>query len=112
VFKDLQLFSWKKDVEQEKKGPVKLLYEAAAQGVVSLLKNQSTDQFVDRVTISGRLDRRQWVGKPQAIFDVLHTSFVHTYKSTARSPETCTGRYRTTDLPRHFGAFVQLDTSR
>lgn len=80
VFKDLQLFSWKKDVEQEKKGPVKLLYEAAAQGVVSLLKDQSTDQFVARVPISGRIDDSE-VGKPQAIFNVLHTSFVQAYKA-------------------------------
>jgi hypothetical protein len=80
VFKDLQLFSWKKDVEQEKKGPVKLLYEAAAQGVVSLLKDQSTGQFVARVPISGRIDDSE-VGKPQAIFNVLHTSFVQAYKA-------------------------------
>lgn len=80
VFKDLQLFSWKKDVEQEKKGPVKLLYEAAAQGVVSLLKDQSNDQFATRVPISGRIDDGK-VGKPQAIFNVLHTSFVQAYKA-------------------------------
>lgn len=80
VFKDLQLFSWKKDVEQEKKGPVKLLYEAAAQGVVSLLKDQSNDQFVARVPINGRIDDSE-VGKPQAIFNVLHTSFVQEYKA-------------------------------
>jgi hypothetical protein len=80
VFKDLQLFSWKKDVEQEKKGPVKLLYEAAAQGVVSLLKVQSNDQIVTKVPISGRLDNST-VDTPQAIFSVLHTSFVQAYKS-------------------------------
>lgn len=80
VFKDLQLFSWKKDVEQEKKGPVKLLYEAAAQGVVSLLKDQSNDKFATRVPISGRIDDSK-VGGPQAIFNVLHTSFVQAYKA-------------------------------
>lgn len=80
VFKNLQLFSWKKDVEQEKKGPIKLLYEAAAQGVASLLKDPSTDQLVTRVPISGRIDDSN-VGKPQAIFNVLRTSFVQAYKS-------------------------------
>jgi hypothetical protein len=80
VFKDMQLFSWKKDVEQEKKGPVKLLYEAAAQGVVSLLKNQSDNQLVTRVPISGRIDDSK-VGKPQAIFNVVHSSFVQAYKA-------------------------------
>ncbi|RDS82773.1 DUF748 domain-containing protein [Dyella monticola] len=80
VFKDLKLFSWKKDVEQEKKGPIKLLYEAAAQGVVSLLKGPTNDQLVTKVPISGRIGDSQF-GEPQAIFNVVHESFVQAYKS-------------------------------
>nr|WP_225737676.1 DUF748 domain-containing protein [Dyella acidiphila] len=80
VFKDLKMFSWKKDVEQEKKGPVKLLYEAAAQGVASLLKNPSNDQIVTKVPISGRIGDSQ-IGEPQAIWGVLRTAFVQAYKS-------------------------------
>ncbi len=53
VFKDLQMFSWKKDVQEEKKGPIKLLYEAAAQGVVSMLKSPSKDQLVTKVPLTG-----------------------------------------------------------
>ncbi|GAB2585776.1 DUF748 domain-containing protein [Dyella jejuensis] len=79
IFNNLQLFSWKKDVEQEKKGPVKLLYEAAAQGVVDLLKNQSNGQFATHVPISGRIDDRQ-LDAPQAILNVLRNAFIQAYK--------------------------------
>lgn len=80
VFKDLQMFSWKKDVQEEKKGPIKLIYEAAAQGVVSILKSPSNDQIVTKVTISGRIGDSKF-GKPQAVVDVLQKAFVQAYKS-------------------------------
>jgi len=80
VFKDLKLFSWKKDVEQEKKGPIKLLYEVAAQGAVSLLKGPGNDQLVTNVPISGRIGDSEF-GKPQAIFNVVRDSFLHAYGS-------------------------------
>jgi hypothetical protein len=80
VFKDLKFFSWKKDVEQEKKGPIKLLYQAAAQGVVSLLKAPSSnDQIVTKVPISGRIGDSQ-IGGPQAIYAVLRHAFAEAYK--------------------------------
>jgi hypothetical protein len=80
AFKDLQMFSWKKDVQEEKKGPIKLLYEAAAQGVVSVLKSPSNDQLVTKVPISGRIGDSK-LGEPQAIFDVLRNAFLQAYKS-------------------------------
>ena len=80
IFKDLKLFSWKKDVEQEKKGPIKLIYEAAAQGVVSLLKGPSNDKLVTKVPISGRIGDSQF-GEPQAIAEVVHHAFVEAYKA-------------------------------
>lgn len=80
VFKDLKLFSWKKDVQEEKKGPIKLLYEAAAQGVVSLLKSPSKDELVTRVPISGRIGDSKF-GEPQAIFGVVRNAFVQAYKA-------------------------------
>lgn len=80
VFKDLQMFSWKKDVQEEKKGPIKLLYEAAAQGVVSMLKSPSKDQLVTKVPINGRIGEGK-IDEPQAILDVLRDAFFQAYKS-------------------------------
>lgn len=80
VFKNLKMFSWKKDVEEEKKGPIKLLYEAAAQGVVSILKNPSDDQIVTKVPISGRIGDSQF-GEGDAILEVIRKAFLQAYKS-------------------------------
>ena len=78
IFHNLQLFSWKQDVEQDKKGPVKLAYEALAQGVVSLFKNHAQDQFATRVPISGRIDDKQ-LDTSQAILGVLRNAFIKAY---------------------------------
>jgi hypothetical protein len=79
LFKDLQLFSWKQDVEQDKKGPLKLAYEAAAQGVVSIFKNHETGEFATHIPISGRIDDKQ-LDAPQAILSVLRNAFLQAYK--------------------------------
>jgi hypothetical protein len=78
LFHNLQIFSWKKDVEQEKKSPLKVAYEALAQGVVSVFKNQEKDQFGTRVPISGRIGDK--IADPtQAILGILHNAFVKAY---------------------------------
>ncbi len=78
LFHDLRLFSWKQDVEQDHKGPIKLAYEALAQGVVSVFKNQSKDQFATRIPISGRIDDKQ-LDAFQAIIGVLRNAFIKAY---------------------------------
>lgn len=78
IFHDLQLFSWKKDVEQEKKGPLALAWEAVAQGVTSVFKNHAKDQFATRVPISGRIDDKH-LDTEQAIINVLRNAFVKAY---------------------------------
>lgn len=92
VFKDLRFFSWKKDVEEEKKGPIKLLYQAAAQGVVSLLKAPSSnDQIVTKVPISGRIGGDSQIGGPQAIYEVLRHAFAEAYKQQLEHLEPSPG---------------------
>ncbi|OOG49625.1 DUF748 domain-containing protein [Rhodanobacter sp. C01] len=78
IFHDLKIFSWKQDVVQDKKGPIKLAYEALAQGVVSLFENHANDQFATRVPISGRIDDKQ-LDTSQAIFGVLRNAFIKAY---------------------------------
>ncbi|KAF1007632.1 MAG: hypothetical protein GAK28_01589 [Luteibacter sp.] len=79
LFRGLKIFSWKQDVEQEKKGPLKLAYEAVAEGVTKVFKNQSKDQFATRVPISGTIDDRS-VSTLQAIVGILRNAFVQAYK--------------------------------
>lgn len=78
LFKDLQIFSWKQDVQQDKKNPFRLAWEAVAQGVTSLFKNHAKDQFATRVPISGRIDNKQ-LGTAEAIVGVLRNAFIKAY---------------------------------
>jgi len=79
LFRGLKIFSWKQDVEQDKKGPIKLAYEAVAEGVSKIFKNQSKDQFATRVPISGSIDDRN-MSAAEAIVGVLRNAFVEAYK--------------------------------
>lgn len=79
LFHGLQIFSWKQDVEEDHKGPVKLAYEALAEGVTKVFKNQSKDQFATRVPISGTIgDKNMSAG--DAIVGILRNAFVEAYK--------------------------------
>jgi hypothetical protein len=78
LFKGLKIFSWKQDVEQEKKNPLKLAWEAVAQGVTSVFKNHAQDQFATRVPISGRIDDKR-LGLFPSVLGVLRNAFVKAY---------------------------------
>ncbi|MEW5316794.1 MAG: hypothetical protein WDW38_008144 [Sanguina aurantia] len=78
IFHELKLFSWQKDVIEEKKSPLKVAYQALAQGVVSVFKNQSNDQFATRVPISGRIGDKH-TDTSEAIVGILHNAFVKAY---------------------------------
>ncbi|MFI4958444.1 MAG: DUF748 domain-containing protein [Lysobacterales bacterium] len=78
IFHDPKIFSWKQDVVQDKKGPIKLAYEALAQGVVSLFEDHASDQFATRVPISGRIDDKQ-LDTSLAILGVLRNAFLKAY---------------------------------
>lgn len=79
LFHGLKIFSWKQDVEEDKKGPLKIVYEAAAEGVAKLFKNQSKDQFATRVPISGSIDSKN-VSASEAILGILRNAFIEAYK--------------------------------
>jgi hypothetical protein len=79
LFHGLKIFSWKQDVEQDKKGPLKLAYEAAAEGVAKIFKNHAKDQFATRVSISGNIDDKN-VSTSDAIIGILRNAFVEAYK--------------------------------
>ena len=74
----VRIFSWKQDVEQDHKNPLRVAWEAVAQGVASLFKNHEHDQFATRVPISGRIDDKK-LGTWDAIVGVLHNAFVKAY---------------------------------
>ncbi|HET6632053.1 MAG TPA: DUF748 domain-containing protein [Rhodanobacteraceae bacterium] len=78
LFKDMKIFSWKQDVENEEENPFRVAWEAIVQGVTSIFTNHEADQFATRVPISGRIDNRD-IGTFRAILNVLHNAFVKAY---------------------------------
>lgn len=78
LFHDLQIFSWKQDVEQDHKNPFQLAWEATAQAVTFIFKNHAKDQFATRIPISGHIDDKQ-LGTFRAIINVLRNAFVEAY---------------------------------
>jgi hypothetical protein len=74
----VKIFSWKQDVEEEHKNPLRVAWEAVAQAVTAVFKNHKEDQFATRVPISGRIDDKQ-LGTWGAIVGVLRNAFVKAY---------------------------------
>jgi len=90
LFHNLQIFSWKQDVEQGHKNPLQLAWEATAQLVTSVFKNHEKDQFATRIPISGRIDDRQ-LGTFDAVINVLRNAFVKAYTPQLEQLKPATG---------------------
>lgn len=78
LFHNMKIFSWKHDVQEGHKNPLRIAWEAAAEGITSIFKNHQRDQFATRVPISGRIDDKK-LGTWHAIVNVLHNAFVKAY---------------------------------
>jgi hypothetical protein len=65
-------------VEEEHKNPLRVAWEALAQGITAIFKNHAEDQFATRVPISGRIDNKD-ISAWAAIVGVLHNAFVQAY---------------------------------
>jgi hypothetical protein len=78
LFHGMKIFSWKQDVEKEDKNPIRLAWEALAQGVTSIFKNHKHNQFATQVPIRGRINDKK-VGTLRAVLNVLHNAFVKAY---------------------------------
>ena len=90
LFHDLQIFSWKQDVEQDHKNPLQLAWEVVAQGITSIFKNHTKDQFATRIPISGHIDDKQ-LGTFDAIINVLRNAFVEAYTPQLEHLKPATG---------------------
>ena len=79
LFRDVRVFSWKQDVEQQGDNPLRAAWEVLAGVIEDLFKNQRTGQFATRVEIHGRIGDTQ-TSKLQAIGSILHNAFVEAYR--------------------------------
>jgi len=81
LFHDVQIFSWKHDIEEQHDNPLRAAWEALAGGLQNLFKNHSEDQFATRVEIHGTMGSRD-ISTWDAIVGILHNAFVEAFRPT------------------------------
>ena len=81
LFKHVQIFGWKHDVEEQHDSPVRAAWEAMAGGIQNLFKNLGEDQFATRVEIHGSIESKT-INPLEAIAGVLHNAFVQALRPT------------------------------
>lgn len=77
---ELDIFSWKQDVENGNGNPLQMLWEALSDGLTKLFRNHPEDQFATRIPIDGSLDQpgtSTW----SIIVGILRNAFVEAYRA-------------------------------
>lgn len=80
LLRDVDVFDWRQDVQQEDKGFFRGLWEAVVGGTENVLKNQRKNQFATRVELSGRVDQQN-ISPFQAFIAILRNGFVQAFNS-------------------------------
>ena len=80
LLRDVDVFNWRQDVEQESRGFFRSIWEALVGGSETLLKNQQKNQFATRVELSGSV-RDQDVSPFQAFIAILRNGFVQAFNA-------------------------------
>lgn len=80
LFRNVDIFSFKQDIERQHDNPLRAAWEVIAGGIQNLFKNQSKKQFATRVEIHGQIGDTQ-TSAWQAIVSILHNAFVQAYKA-------------------------------
>ncbi|TWI53780.1 uncharacterized protein DUF748 [Pseudomonas duriflava] len=80
LFKNVDIFDWRQDVEAEDKGFFRSLWEAIAGGGQTVLKNQRKDQFATRVELNGNV-KDQDISPLQTFFSILRNAFIQAFSA-------------------------------
>jgi hypothetical protein len=80
LLRDVDVFNWKQDVENQNKGFFRSIWEAVVGGSETVLKNQSENQFATRVELSGSV-HKQDISAFQAFLQILRNAFVQAFNA-------------------------------
>lgn len=75
LLQNLQIFSWRSDVREGSRNPLRIAWEALAEGVTRVFRNPPADQFGTRIEIGGELGDAE-LGTWDAIVGILRNAFV------------------------------------
>ncbi len=80
LLRELDIFSWKQDVENGNGNPLQILWEAFSSGIAKLFRNQPADQFATKILIDGSLEQPD-TSTLQIIGSILRNAFIEAYRS-------------------------------
>ncbi|MEK1907801.1 MAG: DUF748 domain-containing protein [Pseudomonas sp.] len=80
LLRDVDVFNWQQDVENDNKGFFRSVWEALVGGGETALKNQGKDQFATRVELSGSV-HQQDVSGLQAFLSILRNGFIQAFNT-------------------------------
>jgi hypothetical protein len=78
IFRDLQIFSWSKDVKNKRESIVKKYWEAIVGAAGEIFENQPKDQLATRFAISDTISDPK-ISVEEAIVNVLRNAFVKAF---------------------------------
>lgn len=80
LLRNVEVFDWQQDVENQDKGFFRSIWEAVVGGGEKVLKNQRQDQIATRVELRGST-RQQDISAFQAFIGILRNGFVEAFNS-------------------------------
>ncbi|MDB6049684.1 MAG: hypothetical protein JWR17_2430 [Pseudomonas sp.] len=80
LLRNVEVFNWQQDVENQNKGFFRSVWEAVVGGGQAVLKNQNKNQFATRVDLSGSV-HKQDISAFQAFWQILRNGFVQAFSA-------------------------------
>lgn len=80
LLRDVDVFNWQQDVENEKKGIFRSVWEALVGTTENVLKNQRKNQFATRVELRGSVHQRD-ISAFQAFWQILRNGFIQAFNA-------------------------------
>ena len=86
LLRDVEVFNWQQDVQNEKKSILRSVWEALVGTSENLLKNQPKNQFATRVELSGSV-HNQDISAFQAFLQILRNGFIQAFNARYEQPK-------------------------
>jgi len=80
LLRDVEVFDWQQDVENQNKGFFRSIWEAVVAGSEKVLKNRPRDQIATRVELRGST-KQQDISAFQAFIGILRNGFIQAFNS-------------------------------
>ncbi|MNC39091.1 hypothetical protein D3C75_877300 [compost metagenome] len=85
LLRDVDVFNWHQDVQEEDKGFFRSVWEALVGATQTVLKNQPKNQFATRVELNGSV-RKQDISAFEAFLQILRNGFIRAFNAQYEQP--------------------------